>query len=709
MGTAHIDLSDFTLIGADPTRDPDEQVQNCVYGGFTKADPPRIAQLTGTLPNGVQVTNQKVKVVDYVNNAGVLCGQLIVPIYGAGGRIDAAAKALAVTEFWLAEADGTITAQFSGLAPINFNTLVATFVHRASTDGLYEDLMALTAGSAVGTGGTGNDVFNFSVGASLVTGDLGDDMLVKLGRGNVDFDGGLGVDVLSFAPRQTLFSPNPLIRQLVVNLATGTGFNPYGGTLTLSGVENVIGTGAADRITGDDLDNRIGDGLDDRGADVVFARGGNDVVMVHDLALASANGGAGFDTLMFFDNIDLTDAGTMARYVGFEKFEMLHFYIINGTGNTLTGDGGDNWFVADDGLDTLIGGGGDDTLDGGNANNFDFSKGADVAVFSGAQSDYTITVLGGTLTITDNRAGSPDGTDTLISIETLRFTSGDLSVAAFAPNLGITVTGTNQSDQLNGSVRNDTVYGLGGDDILYGGGGGDDVMFGGTGNDIYYDYGLQSTIVERAGQGTDTIYFGLGSGITSYSLRQLKDVENLRYQDFTGATDNLTVTGNAMNNILESGDFDDVVTAGDGDDSLLGRSGEDVLLGGNGNDTLNGGFNLGVNSGQDVMTGGAGSDVFFFNNVFESGTSAGARDIITDFNANAMDRIDLSTIDAIPGGVHDPLSFIKGAAFTTTGQVRTFIQGGTTFVEVNSSGDLAAEMVIELTGVVNIRIDDLIL
>ena len=704
-------LRNFEVTNPDSSRDWASDIENCVYSG-AKPDKPTLFRYTGTLNDGTTATNMLVTIVNYIDDQGFICGNLMVPgnplkLSPVPGKIGPASTT-DVTEFWVFDHNGVLTTQVTGINPIDINAFLSIF-DRPSTSGLYEDLMALTVGPAIGHGSDVDDTFSFSVGTTTVTGDLGDDRLIKLGRGNVDFDGGLGVDTLSFAPRGTLLAPNQLTRQLVVNLTNGTGFNPYGGTLTLTGVENVIGTGAADRITGDGHANVIGDGLDDRGADAVFAKGGNDVVKVYDLALASANGGAGFDTLMFFDNIDLTDAGTAARYVGFEKYEMLHFYIINGTGNTLTGDGADNWFIADDGLDTLTGGGGNDTLDGGNAYNFDFSNGADIAAFSGARSKYTITVLGGTLTITDNRAGSPDGTDTLISIETLRFTSGDVSVASFAPNLGITVTGTSASEQLSGSVKNDTFYGLGGDDTLYSGGGGDDVMFGGNGNDTYYVYGALSSITEVAGQGVDTIYFGNGSGTTSFSLRQLPDVENLRYQDFTGATDNLTVTGNDLNNILESGNFDDVVKGGDGDDSLLGRSGADVLVGGNGNDTLNGGFNLGVNSGQDVMTGGAGADVFYFNNIFESGTSAGARDIITDFNANAMDRIDLSTIDAIPGGAHDPLSFIKSAAFTTTGQVRTFIQGGTTFVEVNTSGDLAAEMVIELTGSVHIRIDDLIL
>ena len=109
------------------------------------------------------------------------------------------------------------------------------------------------------------------------------------------------------------------------------------------------------------------------------------------------------------------------------------------------------------------------------------------------------------------------------------------------------------------------------------------------------------------------------------------------------------------------------------------------------------------------MTGGGGNDVFYFNNVFESGTSAGARDIITDFDPNAADRIDLSTFDAIPGGAHDPLTFIGAAGFTGIGQVRSVIFGATTQIQINASGTTAPDMIIQLTGALVLDVTDFIL
>ncbi|WP_417709381.1 cadherin domain-containing protein [Roseibium aggregatum] len=69
------------------------------------------------------------------------------------------------------------------------------------------------------------------------------------------------------------------------------------------------------------------------------------------------------------------------------------------------------------GDDTLTGGAGDDTIDGG--------LGTDTAVYSGNFADYTITESEGVFTVTDNRPGSPDGTDTVVNVENFRFADGD--------------------------------------------------------------------------------------------------------------------------------------------------------------------------------------------------------------------------------------------------------------------------------------------
>ncbi|MDO6799544.1 nidogen-like domain-containing protein [Shimia thalassica] len=76
----------------------------------------------------------------------------------------------------------------------------------------------------------------------------------------------------------------------------------------------------------------------------------------------------------------------------------------NEEANTLTGN---------DGNDVLIGGGGNDTLDGG--------EGCDIASFSEARANYTITDNeDGTITVAHNGAGV-DGSDTLVDVEQAQF------------------------------------------------------------------------------------------------------------------------------------------------------------------------------------------------------------------------------------------------------------------------------------------------
>ncbi len=98
---------------------------------------------------------------------------------------------------------------------------------------------------------------------------------------------------------------------------------------------------------------------------------------------------------------------------------------------TLNGSAGNNaitgTIVADilrggDGDDTLTGGAGNDTVDGGVGS-------ADRVVLSGSRSDYTITLDAGIYSITDNRAGSADGTDQVSNVETFAFSNATYTAA----------------------------------------------------------------------------------------------------------------------------------------------------------------------------------------------------------------------------------------------------------------------------------------
>ncbi len=151
-----------------------------------------------------------------------------------------------------------------------------------------------------------------------------------------------------------------------------------------------------------------------------------------------------------------------------------------------------------------------------------------------------------------------------------------------------------------------------------------------------------------------------------------------------------------------------------GNDALNGGAGNDLLVGGDGNDRLTG------DGGADVLTGGAGNDIFDFNAIGDS--TAAARDLITDF-IRGQDRIDLSGIDAIQGGLFDfnnnafsgtlvgPAAGGAPGAFTGAGQLRFFFDAAQnlTIIEGNVNANLAADFQIAVEGNIAITAADFIL
>lgn len=96
-----------------------------------------------------------------------------------------------------------------------------------------------------------------------------------------------------------------------------------------------------------------------------------------------------------------------------------NFYGLEGDDTILAG-GGDDLLSGGTGSDILKGGGGDDLIIGG--------SGTDIAVFSGPASQYLLTYFSTGLYVLDQRAGSPDGEDTVQEVEILRFSDRDISL-----------------------------------------------------------------------------------------------------------------------------------------------------------------------------------------------------------------------------------------------------------------------------------------
>jgi Ca2+-binding RTX toxin-like protein len=202
---------------------------------------------------------------------------------------------------------------------------------------------------------------------------------------------------------------------------------------------------------------------------------------------------------------------------------------------------------------TLVGGAERGT---GNAlNNILIGNHADNVLDGGAGND---TLIGGSIFIPEQGGALGDGSDILIGGEGDDFLQAYGGRNGFIPSVEIPLS----------------VYG-------------EDLLIGGTGNDTYVVFPANESIVERVGEGTDTVMAG-----NDYTLGQ--NLENLTLMGGSSGT------GNELSNLLIGNSADNV---------LVGEAGDDTLWGGNG---LNP-DDLGVMiSGNDTLIGGTGNDTYLF-------------------------------------------------------------------------------------------------
>ncbi|MBX6321414.1 MAG: right-handed parallel beta-helix repeat-containing protein [Rhodospirillaceae bacterium] len=422
----------------------------------------------------------------------------------------------------------------------------------------------LTLTGAADIKATGNGLDN------VLTGNAGANKL----------DGGAGADTMAGGAGDDVYYVDDAGDRVIESAGGGsdTVFSRIAYALT-DNVENLTLTGtAAIAGVGNGLDNVIrGNGaanlLDGgAGADTMYGGAGNDTYVVDDVGdVVKESSGAGTDTVLSsvshtlesnVENLTLTGVGNIDG-------------IGNGLANVLTGNSGNNLLDGKGGADVMSGGAGDDTY---------------VVDSTG---DRVIEAAG-------------DGVDTVEA--SITYTLGsNLENLVLIGTKGINGTGNAADNHLTGNTAGNVLDGDAGADT----------MAGGAGGDTYVVDDLGDVVVEKAGEGTDTV-------LSSVSHVLSANVENLTLTgsagiDGTGNDLDNKITGNGGANVLSGEAGNDRIYAGGGNDSLSGGTGDDLLRGEDGDDTLSGGL------GADTLAGGAGNDVF----VFAKGEAAG--DVVSDF------------------------------------------------------------------------------
>ncbi|SFJ92424.1 hypothetical protein [Caulobacter sp. UNC279MFTsu5.1] len=226
-----------------------------------------------------------------------------------------------------------------------------------------------------------------------------------------------------------------------------------------------------------------------------------------------------------------------------------------------------------------------------------------------------------------------------------------------------TLSGGDGADTLRGRSGNDTLDGGNGNDILDGGAGVDTIHAGAGDDKVVYD--AADSVID-GGSGRDTLIVKVGATVdlSTFTTNQVVSgsayVSGFENLDATGATGAVVATGSEFAN------------------TLVGTAFADKLAGG---------------AGSDILAGGAGADLFVFGPY-----NPGDADRITDFSTSQGDRMDLSAIDAVVGGVDDPFAFIGQEAFHhVAGELRYGVVTGGVVVQADINGDGLTDFSIQLS------------
>ncbi|MRR50604.1 MAG: DUF4347 domain-containing protein, partial [Rhodocyclaceae bacterium] len=413
-------------------------------------------------------------------------------------------------------------------------------------------------------GNEGADILIGEEGRDRLEGGDGDDLLDGGDKGDTLVGGG-GLDTASYADARNA---------VTVNLKTGVNTGDEAEGDILQEIENLVGSGFGDTLTGDDLDNVLngGGGNDtlDGGLGDDFLGGG-----AGDDKITGGGHGTKGDTASYQEAPAAVDVvlGVKALdgYGGSDTLTDIQNIYGSVNDDILVGDGNSNTLWGNEGNDRLTGGAGDDVLIGG--------VGDDILAGDAGADSYQFEDAWGTDTISETLGGAGNTLDFSKAV-------GDITVTVSADG---TISANDSVSALKDVTVISRVIGGKGNDLF--------AIESGSTNSPFLDGGLDGSDTLDYSAFTTNLNIDLSTAVAPAGTSGVSGMDNL----IGGSGDDILKLG-AGDGILVGGLGNDILTGGAGNDLLIGGAGVDTLEGGLGDDILEGG------SGADVLVGGAGSD-----------------------------------------------------------------------------------------------------
>lgn len=401
-----------------------------------------------------------------------------------------------------------------------------------------------------------------------------------------------------------------------------------------------------------------------------FEVNANPILTIYDSAGIDTLDLSGYSTQCSISLVGGTysDCNEMTYNIGIAYTTVIENAVGGSADDTLTGNAIANM---------LTGAGGDDTINGGGGN--------DIAVFTGDYSDYTVISNGnGSYTVTDNVGN--DGSDTLTSIELLRFRDRDVTEGAgdTAPVLAKAIADQRADADAPFAFTIPT----------------------GSFTDPNGDALSYSAELRNGGHLPQWLVFDANTGTFS-GTPDAGDVGTISVVVI--ATDGNETASDSFDIVIDktTNDQGEDISGTFGNDTLIGTTsserifgllGKDDIFAGEGDDIIYGG------SGSDFMWGEAGADTFAFSFARESIYKTNKFDVIMDFNGAEGDMIDLSSIDAntVRFGNQSFVFAGNGDGRAARGQIDYLYSNGDTHLFGYTDRDKYPDFYLRLDGIVEV-------